>query len=218
MRTYSRLGGQDLTRRLVDAGFLAGDAQDSAIIDPAPPGLFISQTGSIFENSASDCDSGYGTLYSLSLHLAVDVPAMAIWGWRLDLPWEDPQFQWLAEPQGHEFPENMYQFPGCPDLMFPRDEVINHRRRLQRGRGLDGLLLGFGFESIPDSYRHGATIDASLVLIDDMGRDFPTPVQLWANRIARIDRRQAKKKTRRQLFENRDPAKVGAIKERYLKD
>ena len=210
MRTYSRLGGQDLTRQLVAGGFLAGDAQDSAIIDPAQPGLFISQDGNIFQNSASDCDSGYGTLYSLALHLAVDVPEMAIWGWRLDLPWEDRQFQWLAEPQGHEFPENMYQFA---DLKFSRDEVLNHRRRLQRGRGLDGLLLGFGFESIPDSYRHGAEIDASLVLIDDMGREFSKRVQLWANRMARIDRRQPKKNIRHRLLEDRDPAKVELIEE-----
>jgi hypothetical protein len=79
--------------------------------------------------------------------------------------------------------------------------VINHRRVLHRGHGLDGPLLGFGFESIPDSYRHGANIDASLVLIDEMGRAFSTPVELWANRMAKIDRGR-KEKTRRQLFEN----------------
>jgi hypothetical protein len=149
----------------------------------------IAQVGGVFENSAFDAQRGYGTGYSLSLHIAVDRPAFAIWEWKLDLPWEDPQFQWLPEPQGSVFPVNMYQVPGCEGLKFPRDEVINHRRVLRRGHALEGLLLGFGFASIPNSYRHGASIDANLVLIDEMGRTFSTPVQFWANRTAKIDRK-----------------------------
>jgi hypothetical protein len=85
--------------------------------------------------------------------------------------------------------------------------VINHRQIVKRGHCLDGLLLGVGDESIPDSYRHGATIDASLVLIDEMGRGFSTPVQLWVNRIAKIDRRRRKKTTREPLLEKEDVVK-----------
>jgi hypothetical protein len=203
MKTYSSLVASDLTRQLVAAGFLTEDAQDAAITHPAPPGLLICQVGGIVESSAFDLDCGSGTGYSLSLHIAVDLPTFAIWEWRLDLPWEDPQFQWLPDPPGRVFPDNMYQVPGCPGLKFPRDVVLNHRRVLRRGYGLDGLLLGFGFESIPDSYHHGANIDASLVLIDEMGRGFSTPVQLWANRMAKIDRKRTKKNATRQLFENR---------------
>jgi len=183
MKTYSTLVVADLTRQLVDAGHLSGGAQ------PAPPGVVITQVGGILENSAFDANRGYGTGFSLSLHIAVDLPPLTISEWRLVLPWEDPQFQWLPEPQGSVFPVNMYQVPGCEGLKFPKNEVINHRRLLQRGRGLEGLLLGFGFVSIPDSYRHGASIDASLVLIDDRGREFSTPVQFWANRMAEIDRK-----------------------------
>jgi len=104
---------------LVAAGFLPGDAH------PAPPGVLITQVGSVFENSAFEADRGNGTGYSLSMHVAVDLPALAIWEWRIDLPWEDRQFQWLPEPQGSSFPVNMYQVPGCEGLKFPRDEVIN---------------------------------------------------------------------------------------------
>ncbi len=43
--------------------------------------------------------------------------------------------------------------------------------------------------SIPGSYRHGASIDTNLVLIDEMGREFSTPVQFWANRMAKTDRK-----------------------------
>jgi hypothetical protein len=212
MKTYSRLGASDLTRQLVTGGFLAGEAQDAAFIHPAPPGLLISQDVDMMASSAFDLDCCPGTGYNLFLHIAVDLPRFAIWEWMLDLPWKDPQIQWLPDPTGHTFPNNMYQFPGCPDLKFPRDEVINHRRMIRRGRPLDGMLLGYGFESIPDSYRHGANIDASLVLIDEMGRGFSTPVKLWINRRAKIDRKRTKKTTRGRLFENRDRSESELVK------
>jgi hypothetical protein len=204
MKTYSRLVAPDLTCQLVAAGVLRGDGQDAAITPPVRSGLLICQVGGIIESSAFDFDCGYGTGYSLLLHIAVDLPAFSIWYWRLDLPWEDHQFQWLTDPSEQKSMDNMYQVPGCSGLKYPRDEVINHRRVLRRGHGLDGLLLGYGFESIPDSYHHGATIEASLVLIDEMGRGFSTAVQLWADRSARINRKRAQLKTRRRLLENCD--------------
>jgi hypothetical protein len=209
MKTYSRLHIPSLTRQLVVAGFLAGDAQDAASTFPAPGGVLVSQDGGIVENSAFDLDCGYGTGFMLSLHIAVDLPAFAIWKWQLDLPWNDLQIQWLPDPLGIVY-DDMYQIPGW-DVRFARSEVINHRRALRRGHGLDGLLLGFSFESIPALYQHGANIDASLVLISEMGRDFSTPVQLWANRIAKIDRKQAKANRKGWLFENRDCVENGLV-------
>jgi hypothetical protein len=101
----------------------------------------------------------------------------------------------------------MYQFPGFAHFEYPRDQVINHRRVVKRGHRFDGLLLGSGYESIPAVYRHGANIDASLALIDEMGRDFSTSVKLWVNRGVKIDRPRRKKTTRAPLFEKRDGAK-----------
>jgi hypothetical protein len=106
----------------------------------------------------------------------------------------------------------MYQVPCCTALKFPRDMVINHRRVVRRGYSLDGLLLGWSFESIPDSYRHGAMIDSTLVLIDDMERGFATPVKLWVNRGARIEGPRRNKKTRPGLFEKRDGVMADLIR------
>ena len=53
----------------------------------------------------------------------------------------------------------------------------------------------------------GQISTATLVLIDEMGRSFPTPVQLWVDRSAKIDRKLGKVKTGRRLFENRHCAK-----------
>jgi len=101
----------------------------------------------------------------------------------------------------------MYQFPGFAHFEYPRGQVINHRRIVKRGHCLDGLLLGVSYESIPAVYRHGEDIDASLVLVDEMGRDFSTPVRLWVDRSAKIDRPRKKKTTRGRLFEKRDGVK-----------
>jgi hypothetical protein len=209
-KMYSRLLVPDLTRKLIDAGILSGDAPDAAIT-PARKDVLICQFGGVDESSAFDLDCGHGTGYMLSLHVAVDLPRFKIWRWELDLPWEDPQFQWLADPAEYSSVEEMYQFSST--LKYPRAEVVNHRHELQRGRGLDGLLLGRGYESIPASYRHGATVTASLILTDDMNHDFVTPVQLWVNRGALIDRKRAKAttKNRRRLFDKQDFAKDGVI-------
>jgi hypothetical protein len=204
MKNYSHRVSRDLTRQLVAAGVLTGDSEDAANIYPTPPGLLICQVGGVVESSAFDLDRGYGTGFILPVHVALDLPAFKILGWKLELPWEDPQFQWLTDPSEYMSSDGMYQFPSCSRLKYPRDVVINHRRLLQRGRGLDGLLLGFGFESIPDSYHHGATIDASLVPIDEMGRGFSTAVQLWADRSAKLNRQRRKNATRSRLFEKLD--------------
>src|ERR1700741_3197499 len=161
MKSYSRLALPELTRQLITSKVITEDAQNGAIDHPAPR-VLISQEGSgIAESSAFDLDGGYGAGYILSLRIATDLPTLEIYEWRLTLPWEDPRFQWLPDP-----PNNIFEFPD--HQTFPRDVVINHRRVLHRGRILDGFLLGFGFESIPDRYRHGKDIPASLVLIDGM--------------------------------------------------
>jgi len=196
---------------LVAAGVLAKDAEDAGNTHPASSGLVVSQFGGVTESRAFDLDGGCGTGFILPVHVAVDLPAFKFLGWKLGLPWEDSQFQWLTDPSEYMSSDEMYQFPCCPRLKYPRDEVINHCRLLQRGRGLDGMLLGFGFESIPDSYRHGATIDASLVLIDQMWRDFSTQVQLYVDRSAKNNRQRRKRSTRPGLFEKRDGAKTVLI-------
>jgi hypothetical protein len=211
MKTYSRLTAPELIRQLDAAGVLTGGAQDTAITSPARPGLLICQVGGLVESSAFDLDGGYGAGFIIPLHIAVDQAVIRIWAWRLDLPWEDSQFQWVTDPSEYASEDSMYQIPGCARLKYPRDEVLNHRKVLQRGHSLDGQLLGWGFESIPESYQHGAKIDAGLVLIDELGRDFSTPIQLRADRSAKICRKQRKVTTRRSLFDKPDRAKGDLI-------
>jgi len=202
MKTYSRLNAPALTQQLESAGVLTEVKQEIAIPQPVPPGLLICQYGGVVESTVFDLTCG-GTGLILYLHVAVDLPALNILGWRLDFPWEDPQFHWLTDPAEYTS-TGIYKIPGCVGLEYSRNEVINHRHIVRRGQSLDGPLLGYGFESIPDSYRHGAMIEAGLVLIDEMQREFSTPVQLWADRSARINRQQKKKPTKASLFDKPD--------------
>jgi hypothetical protein len=198
MNRYSNIDLQDMTRQLVVAGFLPVYAQDAAITHPAPDWLLISQVGG---DSVFDLDGGGGTGCILDLHVAVDRPAFSIWRWELDLLWKDPKFQWVPEPQGGKYPDNMYRIPGCQALEYSRNRVINHRRKLGRGNCLDGLLLGFSFVSIPDFYHHGASIDARLVLVDEMENSYSKQIQLYVDRSAKFDRQRGKEKVRRRLFD-----------------
>ena len=117
----------DLTQQLVAAGILTRDAEDAVTTYPAPSVLLVSQVGGFADSTAFDLDCA-GTVYILSLHVAVDLPAFGILGWRLDLPWEDPQFQWLTHPSEYMSSDEMYQIPSCVAIRYSRDEVINHRR------------------------------------------------------------------------------------------
>src|ERR1700722_17935797 len=98
MKTYSNLCSADLARQLATAGVLVRESQPTPITRPAPPGLLICQVGGVTESTAFDVGRGYGTGFIINVHVAVDLPNIRIWRWELDLPWEDPQFQWLAEP------------------------------------------------------------------------------------------------------------------------
>jgi hypothetical protein len=201
-RIYSQLRALDLIRSLADAGILSGDAP----LDPVREDMLIRQVGGVVESSVFDLDCGHGAGYVLALHVATKLPRFRIWRWQLDLPWEDSQFQWLDDPAEYSSCDDMYQFPGCSALKYPRTEVINHRRELQRGRSLDGSLLGVGFESVPDSYCHGSAVNANLHLIDEMNRRLSTEVQLWVDRSARLRRKGGKATTKKRgdLFDKPD--------------
>jgi hypothetical protein len=207
MKMYSRLSGPILTHQLEVAGVLTGDPNQAGSTQPSPPGVLIRQFGGVPESRVFDLDCGNGTGITINLRIAVDGRPLKILGWRLDFPWMDFQFQWLTDPSENDSSNGLYQFPGCPTLKYPRDNVLNHRRLVRPAHGLDGALLGYSFESIPDSYGHGEMIDASLVLIDEMDRECPTQVRLWADRSAKFNRQVGKKATRPGLFEKQDKLK-----------
>jgi len=181
-----------VARRLRDLGIpleLEDDGSDS--IRPARFGLLINQVGSDRETRAFELDCG-GTGYTLNLEITSNAPGLVVIRYfRLDLPWQDPQFHWLDDPADRGTKSDLYVVADR-EFECPRDRVINHRTgargKLSRGDILDGLLLGVGFEPIPDCFRHGSSVDAMLSIVDQFGRSHSSEVSLWIERSVSRDR------------------------------
>lgn len=205
----------DLVRRLIAAGCPL-DINESYNPLPLPSGLLICQVGGEFTNRAFDLNPP-GTGYMLDLEIASNVRGLLVVRYfTLELPWEAPQFSWLPDPAESGTKKDPYVIPGTGGLEFPRKLVINHRTsaqgRLRRRDILDGLLLGMSFESIPDCFRHGAMVDATLCIVDQLERRYPSKITLWVDRSAkRLPR--SPKRPRKPLFEEVDhPIREGPAK------
>jgi hypothetical protein len=175
---------EDLVQRLAAAGCPVSASRDfekaAAAISHR---LLILQDGGLLESRAIETDCG-GTAFTIGVQVGCDLPRITIYRWEVELPWEDPQFLWLSDPGENKFSPSVYTLTGTSER-FPRELVINHRSVLTRGRTVCGLLLGFGFERIPDRYRHGNSIEVRLSLVDHVGRSFPSSFSLWVDRSVR---------------------------------
>ncbi len=157
----------------------------------------VSVIGGVMETSAFSFRGGTG--YILSLTLATTIAhGIAICDWELLSPLSVASPNWMADPSPREF----YEFTGI-DLCYDLDLVLNHRKRLDPGHSVEGLLLGTLPEPIPSEFRHGATIDATISLFDEMGRRFSSPVSLWISRYYEKSAQKPTQRRRRGLFEVR---------------
>jgi hypothetical protein len=212
MRNCPCMAQPDLVRRLIAAGCPLDIKQGVLDKPDTPPrGLLIHQVGGVFETKAFDLNCS-GTGYILDLEIASNVPGLvAIRYFTFELPWQDPRFCWLPDPADSRTEKHPYVFPGTNGLEYPREVVINHRTsgrgRLRRGEILDGLLLGMGFESIPDSFRHGGMVDTTLCIVDQFGRRFSSKISLWVDRSRKLHPRPPKR-PRRRLFQRVDSETV----------
>lgn len=149
----------------------------------------------------------------LALRIATDLPRdLLIGGWDLRLPWSDPGFRWLEDPDEFELPRDEYML-GVRDLVFPRSAVLNHRRRYRRHELVDGLLLGICDADVPDRFVHGALVEGKLVALDEFAEPVTSvEISLWLDRSLRRDRQHANggaTRRRRSLFESKDARSRG---------
>ena len=194
-----------LARRIRAAGIPIGIEEDDE-----PGGhheereLFIRQVGGVLESSVDDSDGGL-TQYIISVRITSNLPGrFAISSFGLEPPFQDPFFHLLEDPLEVGGPRNTYRFPGS-NLEFNRREVINHyadvRRTLSRGQSVQGLLLGVGFEPIPDRTWPENLMPAFLKVFDQFEREYPGPVSLWVFRSQKLLRRTETKARRKGLFD-----------------
>jgi hypothetical protein len=177
-KTYDSLA---VARRIRAAGRPIYIAEDDAEVRGIPcDGLRVRQTGGVMESQAIDCSGG--TAFILNLSITINLPKFAISDFGLEPPWESNSFYWLEDPLQIDGTSRYYRF-GSRDLPeFERGQVINHRADVRRvfspGDSLKGFLLGYGFDSIPEQFRHGTMVPAFIVVHDQFGREHRSPIEL----------------------------------------
>jgi hypothetical protein len=155
--------------------------------------LMISQCGGVTDSRAFVIP-GHGTGFIVHTKMVNDRGGkIALCEATLELPWADRFFAWLPDPSEiHE--SQCYRFPGVSYLSYPRKEVINHeifgRRRLQYSDFVEGALLGFGAEKIPDCFPHGFPLEGKLVVEDQLDIRHESEITLYIDRSAELTRKK----------------------------
>ena len=197
-----------LVRRLGAAGCpLLEDSEDR--ICSSRGEVVLEQVGGVTENSVFTLDCGHGAGYILHTVVTNRLDrSLGIRAWSLEPPWEAQQSWWLAEPENSGQRGALYRFSGTSALEFPTEMVINHRvdsrGRLRRGDILEGVLLRVSLTDIPNRFQHGAQVEMTLSMIDQMGHKFSLSVSLWVDRSATLNRRPTRR-SRRSLIDELGP-------------
>jgi hypothetical protein len=156
---------RDLVQQILELGVPTDVPRADLVLVASQSNICIKQISGIAETSVFDLDVG-GTGYMASLSLTVLREPFAIAAFEIAFPWTRRPVIWLSDPAASNGPRNNYRFPGRDSPEYPRDVVINHRadaqRNLSRGRCIEGLLLGYGLDSIPDHFQHGGQVDGTL--------------------------------------------------------
>lgn len=177
-----------LARRIRAAGAaIYIEEDDSEAPQILPTGLRIRQFGGLIESRAFDFYGAAG--YILCVAIASNLPQFSISAFELDLPYKG-MVHWLDDPLEYDGSSTVYRFRGKYPLEFERDRVLNHladvRRAYSKGQSLKGMLLGLGTEPISDEFQHGRMIPAFLIVSDQFGREYRSPVSLWADRADKL--------------------------------
>jgi hypothetical protein len=146
--------------------------------------LRVCQTGDVYDSTVFDIHPA-GTGIKILIIITSLKSKIAISSFELSLPWKQTLFWWLPDPLEIDGLSNDYRFAGRETLEFTRNSVLNHKLTLMypisAGESVQGYLLGFG-DPIPPKFRHGDMIPSFVIFYDQRGRQFPAPLELWADR------------------------------------
>jgi hypothetical protein len=206
-KTYDDLA---LARKIRAAGRPIYIPQDDGAAPSIPcEGLLVRQWGGLVESRAIAC--GSGTAFIIQLVITSKLSTFAISAFGLEPPWKNDYLNWLEDPLQIDGASRCYRFgvKGVPE--FEREHVINHyadvRHIFPSGHSVKGFLLGYGFDPIPEQFRHGSMIPAFVIVYDQFGREHRSPVELQVAR----NQTQPRVPRKRNLLEHRDPIPRGEM-------
>lgn len=158
---------------------------------PIEYGLADNQTSQIVvEQAAPDIDCPVvdlqdgRTLYVVWLSLAAERSGVRLYDYQFEPPWPDHDFQPLPTFADSHIGE-YYRLPG--GLEYPRGDVLNLNFlktgwRLPSTR-VEGVLCALSATSIPEQFKHGASIPVGLKFFGSSGQQLAAAsVVLWADR------------------------------------
>ena len=184
------------------------DVTGADLIAPASPSsIRIDYIGGVTETSIFDLGYPGGTGYMASLSLTVLREPFAIAEFAMTFPWKIRPIIWCSDPAEGNGPRNCYRFPGRNPLEYPRDAAINHRadprRNLTRGTCIQGLLLGWGLDSIPDCFQHGSHVVGTVSIFDQFDAEHSAEIEFWIDRSAKLSSAKRARPIRKPLFTER---------------
>jgi hypothetical protein len=143
------------------------------------------------------------TVYVIHLRIVSNLPGpFAISSYRLEVPWGHTTVL-LADPRESYPPSNSYRFLGDYPMSFGRNEVLNRlddvRRTLSRGYPLQGVLLWYADEPIPENYLHGEDIAAFVFVVNQWGREYPGTLSLYIDRTRTLAPKRPRIRARRNI-------------------
>jgi hypothetical protein len=124
------------------------------------------------------------TLYIVWLSLAAERSGVRLYDYRFEPPWPDHNFQQLPNFADSHIGE-FYCLPG--GLEYPRGDVLS-LNFLKTGwrlpnTGVEGVLCALSATSIPEEFKHGASIRVGLKFFGRSGQQLAAAsVVLWADR------------------------------------
>lgn len=122
MRSAKWREDTEMARRMRAAGVPLELDEDKREITPPANGLSIERNAEGIAEAIGETSTGY----ILDVYIVPNVPwPFEIARATLQLPWDDPNFQWIRDPRENGAQYEVYSLPGT-SLYYPRDEVINH--------------------------------------------------------------------------------------------
>src|SRR5579864_4861926 len=193
MKKLSRDLSYEMARRLIKGGCPLDPEVEQQMRD-AYRGLEVHQGGSIVENSIFDLEcGGMGLMITAEIGNAT-AHNLRLQQFRMKLPWDDPSFCWIEDPNRKLPRKHLYEFPKPSQLAFEREVVLNHRTGSNGlwlpGEWIEGLLLGIGQMCIPEQYGHARSLTLQLQVLDSCGRDYAGEFRVLADREFKRARRK----------------------------
>jgi hypothetical protein len=163
-------------------------------------GILIRETT---RGSAIELDP-YFTVYIVPVRIVSNLPgSFAISSFHLALPWEGARIVLLEDPAERESPSSDYRLPCSRRMAFPRNQVLNHledlRRVLHRGDFIQGVLIWYGYEPVPEGYAQGDDLAAFVTVYDQFSREYRGAISLFVDRKYRLERVASRRRLNRDM-------------------